>query len=205
MAHASLQKPVSTLDALISSISIDRQVYLWFSHLLNHPEVKSSLSSIAEVRIFYDKIRHTALQQRILYALFLCLIAYSAVTQDLIAPVSGILFFYPFAKLHLLKKKYIVDISRHFLFQEFDPGTIPQKTLYQIAEICAQKYSLPSLVDFITAMDRHCRRAIIFALIFTCFLYPINHWPLVLASPVLAYFVISLIAGTNFYFAKLVQ
>lgn len=205
MVHASLQKPVSTLDAILSSISIDRQVYLWFSHLLDHPEIKSSLSSITEARRFYDKIRHWARQQRILYVLFLCLMAYSIVTRNIIAPGFGILFLYPFIKLHLLKKKYIVDISRHFLLQEFAPEEIPQKTLYQIAEICAKKYSLPSLVDFITSMDKHCRRAIIAAFIFTCFLYPSDQWIVVFASPILAYFATSLLAGTNIYFRKFVQ
>ena len=205
MAHPPLQKSVSTLEALISSISIDRQVYLWFSHLIRHPEIRSALLLIPDVKDLYQKIHGTTTLQRILYTIFAGLISCAVMASNPFAFGAGILFVLPFAKLHLLKKGAVSEISRHFLLREFDPADIPQKTLYQIAEICAKKYSLHSLVDFIAAMDKHCRRAIVFAFLFTCILYPIHHLAVVLASPVLAYFAVSLLAGTSFYFKKLVQ
>ena len=176
----SFHKNVSSIEAIASSIETDEQVYRWFTFLIVQPALKANLLKEENAGELYAQFKKAALLQRTLYSfllLCLCIIVFS---KKFVYLGAGILFIYPLIKIHLKKKDCVVKISTLLLKHDFDMAELCQKTLYQLGEIYSRKYNIPSLVDTIYALDNVSRKAIIFAFIFTAFIYPLKVWQIFL-------------------------
>jgi hypothetical protein len=202
MSTSIVHKNVSSLEAILSSIETDDQVYRWFSFLVVQPALKKSIVNQDSTTKVYDALKKINLFQGLIYIFLLVALFYILWSKQFIYLLLGLLFIYPLFKIHSLKKKYVVELSRILLTRDFKPEEISQKTLYQLGEIYSRKFNIPSLVDTIYALDNTSRKAIIFAFVFTAFIYPLKVWQ-IFASMILAYLLTQILIKTSVIYKHL--
>lgn len=201
MAHI-VHKNVSSLEAILSSIETDEQVYRWFSFLVVQSGVRESIFKTNNSQALYDELKKTNFLQGVLYLILFFALFLILFSKQFPYLLFGLVFIYPLLKVHNKKKKLIVSLSRNVLTQDFKPDELPQKTLYQIGEIYSRKYNIPSLVDTIYVLDNTSRKAIIFAFVFTAFIYPLKVWQITV-SMILAYLLAQILIKTSIIYKHL--
>ncbi len=194
-------KAVSSLEAILSSIETDEQVYRWFTLLIIQPEVVKHLASSTSDQLYAKLKQFTVLQRTIYLACFLGLVAVIFWKKFLYLTL-GLIVIYPLYKIHKDKKKIVIEISSTLLQKDYEKNELSQKTLYQLCEIYSRKYNIPSLVDTIYALDNISRKAIIFTFIFTAFIYPLKVWQIFL-SIFIAFLLIQAVLKTSFIYKNL--
>ena len=173
-------KIVSTLEALTSSIDHDGQVYRWFTFLVSQPEVKSKFTEKENGKGLYQKldvVRATQIAIGILSLVFLIGVLYLQKYKYL---MLGLVLIYALIKLNLSKRRYVKDISRQLLEQDFEPSGLGQKTLYQISELYSRKYNIPSFVDAVYFADAITRKSMLVTVFCIPFIVQLNLWQAVL-------------------------
>ena len=194
---------VSSLNALISSIKTDKQVYRWFTLSVTQPALSSKLKSIDTLSKIYDKLKKTIFQQRLLLVFILLSVLILIATKNYIYLSACILLLIPLTRLSNAHKDCVIHISDHMLTHDFDKSDLPTKTLYQICELYSRQYNIPSLVDTIYAQDNISRKTIIFTFVFTAWLYPLANICAVFLSVIVAYNVILAFTNTSLIYKNL--
>ncbi|MBI3617012.1 MAG: hypothetical protein HY210_02200 [Candidatus Omnitrophica bacterium] len=144
----SMNVPVSSINSIASSIKTDPQVFRWFFYALSQTNIRSELVKNRDIRELYDGLeKNSKLYVLVFSALVLVLFtAYSAKIYFLTLSAPVLVYF--LFKIDRRRKDTLSKISIPMLLSHFEEAALKQKTLYQICEYYAQKYSIASLVDF---------------------------------------------------------
>ncbi len=194
---------VSNIEALVSSIRSDDQVYRWFTHLTFQSGLQSQLAKDQNITILYDKLKKIIIQQRFLFIGLLTLSLLFIALQLYLWLSVVLIFLYPIYRLNRTKKDCVALISEYALKSEFNATELTTKTLYQICEILSRKYNIPSLVDTIYAQDNLSRKTIIFTFVFTAWIYPLTNILAVFIAVILAYHIIYALTKTTYIYKNL--
>lgn len=201
MAH-SPHKIVSTLEALISSIDHDEQVYRWFAFLAGQPNIKAKFGKEGAGKDLYRHLQSTGARRKMLGLTALFFMTGVLYFEQMPYLWVTVLFLFPFAKLEHDHKKWVKEISTQLLVHDFEPAELRQKTLYQISEIYSRKYNIPSFVDAVYFADAITRKSILLAVICLPFVIQMSLWQAVFMIAG-AYYVPHLIASHPIVFKRL--
>lgn len=174
----SMNVPVSSINSIASSIKTDPQVFRWFFYALSQTNIRSELVKNRDIRELYDGLeKNSKLYVLVFSALVLVLFtAYSAKIYFLTLSAPVLIYF--LFKIDRRRKDTLSKISIPMLLSHFEEAALKQKTLYQICEYYAQKYSIASLVDTIYFCDDISRKVLLTLVIgdITVFIHQFSLW-----------------------------
>jgi hypothetical protein len=195
-------KPVSSIEAIQSSIECDSQVCRWFLRYIYHPSVQRRTPNSVELQNHYKTLKKF---ERYTWALLIILAGVTItvfLTKENLFFVLGIPVLYGIYRCSSMRRKQVAAISCALLEEDRENIQFESKTLFQICEIYGKKLDIPTLVDTITGRDAIMRRTFIFACVTTCFIYPFgfwDNWVIIIGS----YFLIQTFVNTPLVFDRL--
>lgn len=165
--------PITSLNALISSIHLDGLVYKWFEFLITQRTMTSELSHIEEMSNYYNVIKKTTQNQILIAILIFLVFLIALLTHDLrftlfLILLTGLFWHYQKQKIHS-----VALISKHIILRDFSPEKLSLITLYQICEIYSRRYRINSLVDTIYYTDKWGRAILLITILVIWFAIPI--------------------------------
>jgi|GEM_PF-1633841 len=166
--------PVSSLNAIVSSIKVDSQVFRWFEFLVSRPAVQAQLSAHPEVAALYSELKKNALAQMLFLTAAVVLAAFVLFTKHYAAALVSGIFLWPYWQVRNRKVNAIAEISRVLITQDFPEERLAVTTLYQIGEIYSTQFGIPSLVDTIYHLDRIIRIVLLCVFIATWYIIPLS-------------------------------
>lgn len=167
---------VTSINAIISTIRVDKQVRRWFTHLILQKSVENQLSEKKDVEAAYKRAKNISFWEKVLHFLFFCLLLFVVIARQPNYAIFVIAFLPVSIFLYVKKKECTIKISSSLINADFNEEAFAQKTLYQIGEFYSRKYGVVSLVDAVTSVDVVVRKSIFYTFIFVTFIYPLNFW-----------------------------
>lgn len=195
-------KPVSSIEAIRSSIECDPQVYRWFLRYIYHPSIQKQTPINFELQKHYKTLRNF---ERYTWALLVILAGITLtvfLTKENLFFILGIPVIWGYYRCTSMRRKQVATISCALLNHDNENIQFESKTLFQICEIYGKGLNIPTLVDTITHQDASMRRTFIFACVTTCFIYPLDFWSnwlIIFAS----FFLIQTLINTPLVFDRL--
>jgi hypothetical protein len=186
-----LNKKVSSINVILSSIETDYYVYKWFLFLVGTPEIKAQLSQQKGTTSCYSSISAVTVLQILLYGVFLICTWYIFLIRQYYLLWFYFLFVGAGWCLFFFKRKYLVKLASFLLKSDFPEGEIGNITLYQLSEDYSKKLSIASVVDTIYASETTLRATFKISFICTVFIFMFRIWNtffLVALSLVLVFF-----------------
>jgi len=195
--------PVSSIQAITSSIQCDFQVYRWFDSLVTLPAVKNLLISKSAAKQPYIDLKKTTFFQNFLTGILLGVFIIFFLTHNpLILVLTAPVIYYCF-KIHKRARALVSQISSLLFAQDFEDSKLRQNTLYQLMEFYGNTYRVPSFIDVISRLDDICRKVLLLLLladfIIYAFIYQFPLWINVLFIMALYYSIYALLNSTFFY------
>lgn len=169
-------KPVSSIEAIKSSIECDPQVYRWFLRYIEHPSAQERTPVTVKLQKHYKTLKNL---ERYTWALLTILAGFTLtflLTKKIFFLLPGIPALWGLYQCSSMRRIQVAMISCAFLNEEKKNIQLESKTLFQICEILGNRLNIPTLVDTITSQDAIMRRNFIFACVSTCFIYPFGFW-----------------------------
>ncbi|MCK5014050.1 MAG: hypothetical protein KAS66_09530 [Candidatus Omnitrophica bacterium] len=199
--YQSTDLPVTSINALISTIKTDKQVRWWFVCLLLQRALKEELSQNKEAGALYKKFRSILCLEKVIFFLLLIVFLLVIVTRQFQYSFLPVIFFVISVFLQVRKRQYIVKVCTFLLKRDFDRSLFARKTLYQIGEFYGRKYNVVSLVNTVTSVDNMTRKAVFYTIIFATFIYPLSFWQIGF-SVLAAYYIFYGIASAIFVYKR---
>lgn len=193
--------PITSVNSLISTIKIDRQVRRWFAYLILQRGLKKELSQKREAEVLYKNLRRLFYQEKAILFFLVIIFSFIVATRQFQYSFLFIVFFVISILLGVRKREYIVKICTLLVNRDFDKLLLAQKTLYQVGELYSRKYNIVSLVHAITSVDVVTRKAVFYTIIFATFIYPLNFWQIG-ASVLAAYYIFHGLASSAFVYKR---
>lgn len=169
-----LTTPISSTNAIKSTITADALVFRWFLYLLSREKAKSDLASDGAV---YVQLKKTIITQNLCSIVMLAVLFYIFLTQQFIVLLAAAIIMFVYFKLQKAVREHVALLSLKIIAKHFKPDDVGHHTLYQIGERLANQYHVKSLVMSMTSVDIIIRRTVLYAIIFAAFIFPLNFLP----------------------------
>ena len=169
-----LNIPISSTNAIKSTITTDALVFRWFLYLIGQKEARSDLVADSAT---YARLKKAIITQNICLILLLAVSVYIFLTKNFIilCAVAALLFIY--FKLRQGVREHVALLSLKIIAKHFNTDRLRQHTLYQIGERLADHYHVRSLVMSMTSVDAIIRRVILYAFLFVSCVVPFDFLP----------------------------
>lgn len=195
--------PVSSLEALASSIRCDHQVYRWFLRLIRLGDVRAWCRNQDSGKELYDRLSKISLLINGIYCLGLSVAFLSVALSDFRILwwnllIAGIGF-----SLYKYKRGIVSELGKILICKDFEPADVSQNTLYEIGEFYGRKYQIASLVDMIYVTDNIVRNTFIVVTIAVCFIYPVEQFLNILIILACSYFVVFSVINSAVVYNKI--
>lgn len=170
--------PVTSLNALSSSIQNDGQVSRWFEFLVTRPGLRQSLSADSVLASCYKRVDNLRTIETTLVFLFASLILGARFWQPTLLFFLGLFLLWRYVATRTNKAQMIAQITLSLVSQDFPKDRLLVTSLYQLGEFYSERYHIPSLVDTIYFLDKVARWVILSALLITFYVIPLSFfWP----------------------------
>lgn len=176
MSTQSNQPAISSMNAVISSIENDRQVYRWFLMFISLPDIRQKLCAQDKIKKEYTALKKIQMGEIITYIVSALIVIVSCLIKQFWALI---LLAGPFVFLFILFRKnrgHVSTISEQFLLENIQPDELKRQTLYQVCESFSLKYNIPSLVDIITFQDFVARKVLLGCVLLLPFITYLITW-----------------------------
>jgi hypothetical protein len=173
---------LTTPQAIHSTVLCDERTCLWFEKLFSLSKAVDRVRSSAEGKKIFKSYSQCSFAASALLALaFGCYLAFFFFFNDLLMPLGLATAAAAGGSVYCMvrTRHYLAELARHIF--SLDQNMFPAgMTLYQLGEIYARQYGVPSLVALISIWDQWARNAflLLFASAFGVFFLPF--WKLIL-------------------------
>jgi len=169
-----LNIPISSTNAIKSTITTDALVFRWFLYLISQEKTKSDLVADG---IIYARLKKAIIYQNLCLIILLAILIYIFLTKQFIVLCVVVIIVFVYFKLLQAVREHVALLSLKIIAKHFKPDSVGHHTLYQIGERLANQYHIKSLVMSMTSVDIIIRRAVLYALFFVSFIFPLNFLP----------------------------
>jgi len=166
-------KNVSTVKSILSSIKTDWQVFQWVDFLIHQTPLQSELSTIKEFATLYQEIRLALITKILVNFSLLGVFLFSVMTKQYYYLGVCLILFGVSLFIDSKHRNRTTQVFRHVLTTDYDEPQIFQMTLYQISEIYSKKFSIASLTDAISRIEKITCMVVVLAFTAFVFVYPV--------------------------------
>jgi len=176
MTQKPSQPQITSINALIRTIRVDGHVRRWFLYFILHPQLRAEISGNDDIEKVYGKLDLMIHFERIVYGVLFLLLLFAAVIGGriyilFILSLVGMCVF-----LQGRKKKLLIAICLEVIQRDFEHSGMAQKSLYQIGELYGARYKICPLLTAMQSVDTVTRKALLYAFLFSTFIFPLNFW-----------------------------
>ena len=188
-----LNSPISSTNAITSTIATDPLVFRWFLYLISQKKVRRDLAADGAA---YSRLKKSIICQNLCSVALLAVLLYIFLTKQFLFLCGGAILAFIYLKLVQAVHKHVALLGMKVIGKHFDSGSVCYHTLYQIGERLAKHYHVRSLVMSMTSVDIIVRRIPLFVLVLVAFILPLNILPM-WGSVLVAYWVACIIVNTS--------
>jgi len=163
--------PVSSLKSLTRSIETDYYVYRWFTFLIHHPPIRQNLIKSSKFETLYRRFQKNSFLLNVSLLMIFSGIIFIIGNGQWHSPWIIFILSAAAYKLHNTQRTTVSLIGNYFVSQEYNQHNFATKSLYEISEIYAQRYNIPSLISTMCQSDRLCRKVLLVILFFDLIIY----------------------------------